>query len=206
MSILNTNIIELINNKKIQKNIILKGLVPILNGEELFIYKISANEEQNEELNKLKEELDKETFTYYIDLLDKKQLDNAINNQQFTPFFYNAYDHRNSTKEDIIKYYELDDKQKYDRFIEKHKKEFEEKYSLDLDSKQLEQQNMDIILEKLASNHLTFIFKIKSKLCEIIDFLSNNNYINIYTFTLLTTEFLYNKEIELNEKDYRFTE
>ncbi len=134
----------------------MKRLVPIIRDESYFIYRIKSTNETQKIINSCVDNL---SDIYEIVTNDKKIKNDFYFRRSYSPYFNNLFSYRVSSKDDLYKYYNLDDDNKvYDFFRLPQNLFFDvHEYTSYVDA-----------MDALADYYFTFVFKRPSKIAETI--------------------------------------
>lgn len=134
-----------------------RKLFPIINDGVLFIYSVKPTNETQSLIIKCREDL---FDVYRVVTNDRKYIGNFLYRSSSFPEFRNVLDYNDSTKEDLINYFNLTDANEKKKF-------------LDLPQNELfKHGEFDDVFDNLVKSYMTFNFKRPSKISEIIDCVS----------------------------------
>ena len=132
-----------------------RKLFPIIKDDVLYIYSVKSTNETQRLIIKCREDL---FDVYRVVTNDRKYIGNFLYRSSSFPEFRNVLDYHDSTKEDLINYFNLTD--------ENEKKKF-----LDFPQNKLfkhDGMSFDDVFDSMVKSYMTFNFKRPSKISEII--------------------------------------
>ena len=136
-----------------------RKLFPIIKDGVLYIYSVKPSDETKCLIIKCREDL---FDVYRIVTNDRKYIGDFLYRSSYFPEFRNVLDYHDSTKEDLIDYFNLTDLNEKNKF-------------LDLPQNKLfkhDGMSFDDVFDDLVKSYMTFNFKRPSKISEIIDCVS----------------------------------
>lgn len=175
-----------------------KGIVPVLRDNKLFVYKVSGTKK----LSELGDEYRINMFDTYnkVILYDdyfKKFLKPGY--LHHLSGFENMISFKFSTTDELWDYFDLNNEQNMQKFIENYLKEIkDETYTDNSETGKHRIEAIREIVEKIAGNYVTCTFKRNSKIAALIDLIVTSNYIDLDFLAALACEFLYSKDVDFS--------